>query len=72
MARYKRKFDCGVCGGTVYYDSETEILICKCGEGVAQITNENLSEFFTEIQKVIIEAPFGKNTRIDYMRGDQK
>ena len=74
MARYKRKFDCGVCGGTVYYDSATEIILCKCGEVRTPIQSKELFENFTKILKVIIEAPFGmpKNTWIDYKGGDQK
>jgi hypothetical protein len=69
MTRYKRKFDCAVCGGTVYYDSVTQIIICKCAQvSINPIPSKELLDNFNELPQVIIESPFGmpKNTWIDY------
>ena len=74
MTRYKRKFDCAVCGGTVYHDDQTNIRFCKCGQVKGQIPDDELSNNFAKIPQVIIEAPFGKpkNTWIDYSRVEHK
>lgn len=31
MTLYKRKWDCGVCEGPVYYEDKTEMMVCACG-----------------------------------------
>ena len=30
--KYKRNWDCAVCGGEVIYDMETGVLTCLCGD----------------------------------------
>ncbi len=32
MAKYKRKWTCGSCHQDVFYDSETGMLSCGCGD----------------------------------------
>ena len=71
--KYRRNFECAVCGGWVDYDSETETLTCKCGTVKAKVPAKDLLVFWTKKPKVevVIEAPFGmpENTWIDYSKG---
>lgn len=32
MTKYKRNWDCAVCGGEVIYDMEKGVLTCLCGD----------------------------------------
>jgi hypothetical protein len=59
MVRYKKKTVCIICGDTQYYNSETEILLCKCGQVRARIVKRDLLEFYTKIPEVIIQSAYG-------------